>query len=161
MTKPNTHQVALAGQHLVAAELHRRGANARFDRSIPDTHIVASNTTNTRTVALRVKTKRTGNWQASIEQRTDRPQDVAETHFWIFVELGDSPQGRPKFYVVPEPWIHEDILRSHAEYLERHGGKRPRTQDSKHHSISDERIEQWENRWDLLGLFEEDASSDR
>ncbi|MFP3882944.1 MAG: hypothetical protein ACLFWH_11595 [Actinomycetota bacterium] len=156
MSKPNTHQVARAGQHYVAAELHRRGANARFEPNAPETHILASNTAKTRTVALRIKTKRKGNWHAQIQDWADLPPEVAETRFWIFVDLTDDPHRRPQFYIVPERWIQDDIDRTHAQYLERHGGRRPQTQESKHHSIDEERIEQWADRWDLLGLFDRD-----
>lgn len=43
MGKPNPQQVARAGEHFVAAELHRRGAYAvTFAGNMPDIDILAS-----------------------------------------------------------------------------------------------------------------------
>jgi hypothetical protein len=74
----------------------------------------------------------------------------------VFVEIGDDPEGRPQFFVVPELWIQADSDRAHAAYLERHGGHRARASESKHHSIETKRIEQWRDRWDLLEILEAD-----
>jgi hypothetical protein len=78
-----------------------------------------------------------------------------ETHFWIFVEL-TKPPASPDFYVVPEWWIENDIHRANGDYLAKHGGQRAITKDSTHHAIKRSRIEEWRDRWDLLGLFTED-----
>jgi hypothetical protein len=151
LSKPNAQQVARAGEHLVAAELHRRGAYAvTFAGNMPEIDILASNTAQTRTVAIQVKTRRSGTWQTSLRQWRERPPQVAEARFWVFVDIGENP---PQFFVVPEPWIQDDIDRSYVEYLDRHGGQRPRTTHSTHHSIPRGRIEQWRDRWDLLGLL--------
>jgi hypothetical protein len=51
---PNPQQVARAAEHLVAAELHRRGAYAvTFAGNMPRIDIVASNLEQTRTVCFR------------------------------------------------------------------------------------------------------------
>jgi len=58
--KLNRQQVARAGEHLVAAELHRRGAYAvTFSGNMPEIDILASDLSQTRTVAIQVKTKTT------------------------------------------------------------------------------------------------------
>jgi hypothetical protein len=154
MSKPNTQQVSRAGEHFVAAELHRRGAYAvTFAGNMPRIDILATNSEQTRTAAIQVKTMTAGAWQTSITRGREREEPTEEdTHFWIFVELKEPP-AQPDFYVVPEWWIENDIHRAHGEYLGKHGGQRAMTKDSTHHAIKRSRIEQWRGRWDLLGLF--------
>jgi hypothetical protein len=150
----NTHQVARAGEHYVAAELHRRQAYAvAFARNMPGIDILASNLDQTRTVTIQVKTRAAGSWHSQSTRghpRTEPAKD--EGRFWIFVDLIAQPPG---FYVVPEWWMQNDIHRAHTEFLQRHGGTRPRSPESTHHGIGLPRIEQWRDRWDVLGLFPE------
>lgn len=150
MSKPNSQQVARAGEHFVAAELHRRGAYAvTFAGNMPEIDILASDAGQTRTVAVQVKTKRSGTWQTTRREWTDRVPEVAATRFWVFVDIHKTDTS-PDYFVVPEKWIQEDINRSHKAYLERHGGQdRP----SKHHAIPRKRIEQWRDCWEQLGIL--------
>lgn len=71
------------------------------------------------------------------------------------LDLRRSTEGRalPEYFVVPEKWIQKDIDAAYAAYLKRHGGKRARTPGSTHHAIRKDRVEQWRDRWDLLGIF--------
>lgn len=34
------------------------------------------------------------------------------------------------------------------------GGKRARNQESTHHAINEDRLKQWQDRWDILQIFE-------
>lgn len=156
MGKANIQQVSRAGEHFVAAELHRRGSYAvTFAGNMPRIDILATNTEQTRTAAIQVKTMSAGSWQTSIKRGSRREEPTEEeTHFWVFVDLR-KPPAAPEFYVVPEWWIENDIHEAHAAYLARHGGERARTKESTHHAIKRSRIEQWHNRWDLLRLFTE------
>src|SRR5262249_51384848 len=150
---PNPQQVARAGEHFVAAELHRRGAYAvPFAGNMPEIDILASDVNQVRTVAIQVKTKRVGAWQTSLREWTSRLPEVAATRFWVFVDLNGS-EASPDYFIVPEKWIQEDIERAHGEYLMRHGGQRARTPTSKHHAIRLSRIKEWRDRWDLLGIL--------
>lgn len=156
MGKRNLKQVARAGQHFVAAEIHRRGGYASFSQDTPRIEILATNTEQSRSVTIQVKTMTTHAWQVSIKRGRKREQPTEEdTHFWIFVEL-KQPPAQPEFYVVPEWWIENDIHIAHEEYLAEHGGERPKTQESTHHAIPPWRVAQWRDRWDLLHLFPED-----
>ncbi len=151
--KPNPQQVARAGEHLVAAELHRRGAYAvTFAGNMPRIDILASNVDQTRTVMIQVKTKRTGSWQTSTRAGIPREAVPEELHFWVFVDLRRNPNEPPIYYVVPEWWIQNDIHDAHERYLAGHAGRRARTPDSTHHAIRVRRIAEWEGRWDLLGI---------
>jgi hypothetical protein len=156
MGKPNIQQVSRAGEHFVAAELHRRGAYASFARDTQRANILATNTERIRTASIQVKTMTTHAWQTSITRGRKREEPAeGDTHFWVFVEL-TKPPAQPEFYVVPEWWIENDIYRVHQEYLARHGGQRAQTKDSTHHAIEPSRIEQWRDQWNLLRLFTEE-----
>ncbi len=76
-----------------------------------------------------------------------------ENKFWVFVDLGDTNTS-PRYWIVPEWWIKDDIYKAHQAYLSKHGGIRARNPDSTHHSIDDRRLEQRKDRWDILGIFE-------
>lgn len=117
---------------------------------MPDIDVLAANKDQSRTVWIQVKTKRGGRvWQTRTTRGKSDPVEDA-TRFWILVDLSVDD---PEFYVVPEWWMQRDIHDAHADYLASHGGKRAQTQDSTHHAISIARVEQWRDRWDLLGIF--------
>ena len=151
-----TQQVARAGEHFVVAELNKRGAFAvTFTSNMPKIDLIACNEGQSRTIHIQVKAKRGGNtWHSSIVhgKRITAPP-VDETDFWVFVDLGDLNVS-PRYWVVPDWWIRDDIYRTHQAYLDRHGGTRPGNPDSKHHSINESRLTEWQGRWDVLGIFE-------
>src|SRR2546427_12985306 len=106
---PNKQQVARAGEHLVAAELHRRGAYAvTFAGTMPRIDILASNVEQTKTVMIQVKTRRSGTWQASTRAGLPRQAVPEELRFWIFVDLRKDPKESPVYYIVQEWWIQND-----------------------------------------------------
>jgi Holliday junction resolvase-like predicted endonuclease len=152
MPRPNKQQVARAGEHFVAAELHRRGAYAvTFAGNMPGIDVIASNLDQTRTVTIQVKSKTSGTWHSQYTRGRKRKALPDEIRYWVFVDLGEQPPG---YYVVPEWWIENDIHRAHQAYLARHGGVRPRNPDSTHHGIQRSRVMEWRERWDILGLFD-------
>jgi hypothetical protein len=154
IVKLNTQQVGRAGEHFVAAELHRRGAYAvTFSGNMPEIDILASDVTRRRTVAIQVKTKTAGTWQTLITRGRRRRRKPDETDFWVFVDLGKDPEVRPDYFVTPRWWIENSIYKRHQEYLVRHGGHRARTPESKHHAIPLSAIEEWRECWDSLGIF--------
>lgn len=150
--RPNNHQVNRAGRHFVAAELHRRGAEdvvIGLTRSEPD--VQASNADRTRTIEITVKAKTAGDWQPSTDSGVPREPESEPASFWILVDLR---QAAPRYLVMPTWWIENNIYDEHQAYLARHGGHRAESPDSKHHRITDDRVEQWLDRWDLLGIFD-------
>lgn len=150
--RPNNHQVNRAGRHFVAAELHRRGAEdvvIGTRRSDPD--VQAANSSRTRRIEITVKAKTAGDWQPSTDSGVPRELEDDPTSFWILVDLRQSA---PSYLVMPTRWIENNIYEEHQAYLARHGGHRAHSPDSKHHRITDDRVEQWLDRWDLLRIFE-------
>ena len=151
----SNQQVARAGEYFVVAELNKRGAFAvPFAGNMPKIDIIACNSDERRTVYIKVKTKRGGKtWHSSIVGSQPMPPKDDETNFWVFVDLGDT-RTTPRYWIVPDWWIKDDIYKAHQAYLNKHGGKRPGNPDSTHHSIDERRLEQWKDHWDILGIFE-------
>ena len=77
-----------------------------------------------------------------------RESEEDPTDFWILVDLRKPA---PHYLVMPAWWIENDIYRTHHAYLDRYGGQRAHSPESKHHSIRDDRVEQWREQWSLLG----------
>jgi hypothetical protein len=148
--KVTSRQVAKAGQHFVAARLYLGGArDVRFVVDGQRTELRVADATGRLVAALKVKTKRAGTWQPSL--REAQPLENGDVpRYWVLVEL--SGDGDPAFFVVPEPWIQRDIRDAHEASIARHGGHREHTPDSLHHALPRNRVEQWRERWDLIGL---------
>lgn len=144
-------QVGRAGEFFVAAEIHRRGGYAvTFAGNMPGIDILASNVDHTRQISLQVKTRTAGTWHAQVPRDAQQgPLIDDESAFWAFVDLSG---GQPGYYFAPRSWVRNDIWESHGAFLDRHGGTRPVTPTSTHHAITDARIEQWYDRWDVLGI---------
>ena len=147
-------QVARAGEHFVAAELNKRGAFAvTFAGNMPKIDLIACNQDQSRTIHIQVKTKRGGRtWHSSIVGSKPMNPPADETNFWVFVDLADL-DASPRYWVVPDWWIRDNIYRTHKTYLDSHGGKRARNPESTHHAINESRLEEWQGQWDILGIF--------
>ncbi|MBI4314430.1 MAG: hypothetical protein HY679_00720, partial [Chloroflexi bacterium] len=139
------------------AELNKRGAYAvAFAGNMPKVDLMACNQDQSRTVHIQVKTRSAGRaWQGSIRagKRMKSPATpLDETVFWVLVDLGDVDTP-PRYWVVPDWWIRNDIYRAHKAYLGKHGGKRARNPKATHHAIDERRLKDWQGRWDILGIF--------
>jgi len=150
-------QVGRAGEHFVVAELNKRGAHAvNFAGNMPRIDLMACNKAQDRTVGIQVKTRRGGrSWQASTKAAqpcSPQARNGKETSYWVLVDLGDLGES-PRYWIVPERWMCNDIHEAHQKYLAKHGGKRARNQESTHHKISEERVAQWQGKWEVLGLW--------
>lgn len=96
MPKLKLHQVGQAGEHYVAAELHRRGAYAvTFSGNMPNIDILASDVDQTRAVQIQVKTKTAGTWHTSVMRGASRQPNPDERDFWVLVDIGKTPKYRP------------------------------------------------------------------
>jgi hypothetical protein len=153
----SNQRVARAGEHFVAVELNKRGAYAvTFAGNMPRIDLLACSSDQSRTIQIQVKTKRRGrSWHSSIVEALPmeapaNPLDVMK--FWVFVKLGEH-DAEPQYWIVPDWWMRDDIYKAHREYLARHGGRRARNPDSKHHSIDEKRLANWHGKWEILGIF--------
>jgi Holliday junction resolvase-like predicted endonuclease len=146
-------QTARAGEYYVAAELSRRGVYAvTFAGNMPKIDILASNTDQSRTVKIQIKTRKSGTWQCSIDDGKPIKKKEEEDRFWIFVDLTKENEP-PEFYIVPDDWIRNNIYETHKAYLDKRFGTRPITLKSKHHAIEAKRLIEWKNKWELLRIF--------
>lgn len=154
--KLHSGQVGAAGEHFVAAEIHRRGGYAvTFSGNMKGIDLLASDAEHKRKISIQVKAKTSGTWHANLARDAHkRDEDPAEEKFWIFVDLGAE---QPAFYIAPAWWVENDISQAHSAYLERNGGKRVVNNDSQHHAIPLSRIAHWRDRWDLLGILPTDG----
>jgi len=146
-----SQQVGYAGEHFVAAEIHRRGGYAvTFSGNMKGIDLLASDADHVRKVSIQVKTKRRGDWHASIRDGRERDENPDEDRFWVFVDLGDE---QPTYRVAPAWWVENDIYHEHRRYLARHGGRRAVNPKSTHHRIQPSRIAEWLDCWDVIGIF--------
>jgi hypothetical protein len=150
-------QVARAGEYFVVAELNKRGAHAvTFAGNMPKIDIIACDQGQNRTVHIQVKTKRGGRtWHASSLDGSlyQAPaSSLDEKNYWIFVDLGDS-ETAPRYWIVPDWWMRNDIYETHNAYLARHGGTRARNPNSHHHAIDEKRLTAWQGKWETLGIL--------
>lgn len=153
------HQVGRAGEHFVAAELYRRGAYvALFVGNMPDIDLQTTNSSRTRTVSIQVKTRTKGSWHSDIRKARLAQDGPKDGNFWIFVDLRKVPEP-PEYFVVPDSWMRNDIYERHQRVIASHGGRRLRNPSSTHHAINLRRVEQWRDRWDLLGIFDSENCS--
>ena len=67
------------------------------------------------------------------------------------MDLGAVGKG-PQYWIVPDWWMRNDIFEAHKHYLDMHGGKRARNPQSTHHAIKTERLEQWKDKWETMGI---------
>jgi hypothetical protein len=154
--KLSSQQVAYAGEHFVAAEIHRRGGYAvTFSGNMRGIDLLASDAQHHRKVSIQVKTRRAGSWHANIARDAHpRAEDPTEEKFWVFVDL--EPE-QPEYYVAPAWWVENDIYEHHAAYLDKHGGRRAVNNESQHHAIPLKRLTAWRDRWDVVSIFPDPA----
>jgi hypothetical protein len=150
----NSHDLNREGRRKVEAELLRRGAASvtSTSRGTRRIYLVATNTSSSRAVQLRVKTKQKGSWHSTTDEakQGNAPVNSEEVkNFWVFVDLADQP----KYWIVPEWWIRSDIHEAHQRYIQKHDGHRVRNDESNHHSIEQSRLKQWEEHWEILDIF--------
>lgn len=141
-----TRNTAERGIDHVIAELRSRGADAGRVPASRRNEVLVRRSDGT-VVTVRVKTRTGGTWQGTINDGD--PEPVRDPgRFVVFVDLAEHPA---TCYVAPDWWFQLDVHRDHSAYLARHPG--PRT--SRHHAIQLPRIVAWRERWDLLGLGEQ------
>jgi hypothetical protein len=142
----DTQGPANRGYGEVKAELETRGPAVR-ETAGAQVRLLECEAADGRRVHVRVKTKTSGTWQASVASGSPNPVRTAVPTFWVFVDLKSSPRAG---FVVPDECIRLDIHREHQAYLARNGGHRVHNDASQHHSIKVDRIEQWRGKWELL-----------
>jgi len=142
-------QTARRGVEQAIEELERRGAVVEPATSTRSRNTLRARPPGGAPVEIYVKTRGVGTWQTDVRRGSPTPDSPEDGRFWLFVDLTRTPI---HFYVAPEWWVENDIYETYQADLARFGGSRPKNPTSTHHGISEERIAQWRERWDLLGL---------
>lgn len=141
----DSRHTARLGRELVVAQLRNRGFTVT-EATVEQRPTLLLERAGVRR-RVHVSAKLRGTWQTSIAYGAEEAGPELRGSTWIFVDVG---RPEPAFYVVPEPWMVEDIYATHQANLARHGGRRKHSPSSKHHAVRLERIEDWCDRWDML-----------
>jgi len=161
------------GEYLVASELGRIGlVAATFSGNVPDYDIIATDS-EFHSVPVQVKTANGTSWQFDIRRFVDvrlvgkkqvvgRPVALPDNIVCVFVAL--SRYGDDRFYVLSLKTLQELLVKGHRNYLERHGGVRPKKFDSFHGAIKEEKLAPFKDAWisefrDKLGLSVHDLGA--
>jgi hypothetical protein len=139
---------AESGQVAIIDALRVRGAHDVVEERQGNRRLIRFKAADGRAFTVIAKSKKSGTWQASINDADT--SWAREGVFWIFVDVEDPK--RPLFHVAPDAWVRADMRKYHQEYLDRHGGERAVSKESTHHAIDVRRLRDWRGRWDLLGL---------
>ena len=145
----DNQKTAREGRAAVAAEMIRGGAIKLEVVTAHGAKVLRVTNAAGHQVHLHVKSRRSGTWQGSTTAGNANPVRLDPPTFWVFVDLASEPV---RFFVVPDRWMRRNIHEVHEAYLQRHGGKRLMSPDSRHHAIEPHRIERWRSRWDLLRI---------
>lgn len=155
------HLVKQIGEYLVCAELGRRGYIATsFTGNVPEFDILAIDKER-RVQPIQVKAIRQGQWQfnashfADITLTIDGRQIVGEKKrlanpdlICVFVRV--VAQGKDEFYIFRLGTLQDIIVDRHCQWLDRHGGRRPRSPESMHTSVRTDDLAKYRDDWDLL-----------
>jgi hypothetical protein len=129
-----TGQLHQAARHLVAAQALLHGYESRIDG--PSARVLVNGK------VVHVFSRTTGQWQA-----TRTPPIIEDADVVAFVDLRSTG---PEFYLVTADEAREDIASRYAEFINRHGGERPRSPGSPHKTVDVRHIAHGRDRWDLL-----------
>jgi hypothetical protein len=147
--KPSSVLTGVAGVHLVAAELSRRGFIASITlRNTRGIDILASNPDASRQVAIQVKTA----WKTNGKWLMDRKAEsyFADGLFYVFVDLTGESR-RSKFYIVPSKIVADHVKMGHRKWLRTRGKRGQKRKDSPMRTFKD-REGKFLERWDSIGL---------
>ena len=144
----STYEVGKLARALVASRLKLLGFNPKIlngNKSI----VLVESKTDYRALTIRVKSRRSGDWQIPITEGRSINEYVDDNEIWILVDL-QSKETDPDFYIIPGKILRRDIYNDHQKYLFSHGGKRPVTPKSTHHKVTLESIQNWKDSWNLF-----------
>jgi len=113
-------------------------------------------------VAVQVKAVTQGSWQFNIKPfmdvRFEDPYqilgDVKPEPFpglqVVMVALAGNPDERDSFYVLSWYDLRDLLVSRYRSYLEKHGGRRPRSSRSTHVSLPESALRRYLDRWESL-----------
>lgn len=144
----STKEVGELAKHRVSAKLETLGVSIEIPKGNKNI-VIAKPRTGNQKLTIRVKSRRSGNWQIPITEGVSPKMKVDESEYWVLVDFSLSS---PEYYIMPGNWLRRKIYEDHQNYLRSHGGIRPITPKSPHHKVILEDIQRWKDRWEILGL---------
>jgi len=157
-----TGQIA---EHLVCAELGRRGLIATpFAGNVPTFDIIVADS-ECRTIPIQVKATRSDSWpnqasdwmeinfdEVSNRQLFSGPRNISNPKLiYVLVALVESDQpSKDRFFILTKADIQDVCIKSYSAWMNSKNWIRPRNPKSYdlRYKISD--IEAFENRWDII-----------
>lgn len=112
-----------AGEHYVLAELLRRGViAAKAPEGAPNMDVVTTDLEGNKLLAIQVKTRRDyKGGDKGWHMKAKHERLTAERMFYVFVDVGHSPEQHPAFYVVPSQVVADACRISHKIWKETPG----------------------------------------
>lgn len=147
----STKEVGEMAKSLVADKVAELGASTEMPKGKKNI-VLAKPRNGNRTLLIRVKSRRSGDWQIPTTEGRSPDKKVDEREFWVLVDFTVYPDD-PDFYIMSGSWLRRKIYEDHQNYLLSHGGKRPITPKSTHNKVILEDVVRWKDRWDILGLM--------
>ena len=150
-------------EHLVCAELARRGLiSTTFAHNVPAFDVLAADE-RCRTVPIQVKATRSDSWrreashwmkirfdEAAKTQTFDGETELATPDLiWVCVAVA-KPGGRDRFFILREQDVQQACITNYCGYLNRKDGRRPVNWRSLDCWWEIANIERFENNWDLI-----------
>jgi len=157
----NTQLTKQIGEYLVACELARRGfLTATFSGNVPEFDLIATNSKG-ESIPIQVKTINGKAWQFSIDrfveitfegdfQRLGKKKKLPVPNLISVFVVAGKKYGEDQFFVLEWSKVQEIIIAHHRNYLDSHGGKRPKKPDSLHCSLTLPELESFRDRWELI-----------
>ncbi len=146
-SQSDKYHLAMAGEYFVAAQLQRMqvGASVTYGNA-KSADIVAFTGTSDRVVVIEVKTTRQPQWVVGgrVPPKSKKP--------WVFVQVPESANEAPRFFILTQSQLHEILGPIEAEYerryKEKHGvefGDRPGVVN-----INRKLLASYENNWSAI-----------
>ena len=146
LTDAQRRRLAVRGQKLGRREVVGKRRSSKSRRS-PDPH-GSSTSGDLRTCATRPECRR---W-------VSRGLLPAGDLICVFVRL--NTYGADRFYVLLWPELQRVLINGYRDYLESHGGRRPKRADSFHTALRETPIEPFLDNWSLFDAFTEVSKTD-
>lgn len=160
--------IGQTGEFAVCVQLGKMNLVATpFAGNLPDFDVIASNS-ELKVVPIQVKSTR-GNdsWMAG-DARDWLEIDLCSesgrqtilglksiSHpglITVYVRLSKNPGDRDRFFILTKAEVQQAVRHCYARWLEKHGGIRPKKQDSFHLTIPISELLAHEDRWSLVQL---------
>jgi hypothetical protein len=162
--KTSTYRVARTAEHLVTAELLRRGFIATpFAGNVPEFDLIVTDD-DLRTIPIQVKSKgsKGGCWHSNsklwmeIDFKRDGRQVIKgktkilyPNLIYILVEVGEN-HSEDRFFLMKKGDVQDLHYQKHLEWNLAHGQRRPRNPRATHCGLWTKDILEFENNWQII-----------